>query len=99
MLVKSMEKGHISGAMGVNTQATGRIIRLVVRVFTDGLTEGDTKVNGKIIICKVMECIHGKMEGAIKANIRRIKSMDTGFMLGQTVEDMKGGGIKRSNSV
>ena len=97
--VKSMEKEPINGVMAANTQATGRIIRLAVRVFIDGSTEGDMRVNGKIITCKAMECILGKMEGVIKANIKRIKSMGTESTPGPTVEDMKGGGIKLSNSV
>ena len=65
----------------------------------DGLMEGDIKANGKTTIWKVTESIHGKMEGAIKANIKKIKSMGMGFMLGLMEEDIKDGGTQLSSLV
>lgn len=61
--------------------------------------EGDIKASGKITIWKAMEYTRGKMEGAIKVNIKKIKSMDTGYTLGLTGGDMKDGGIGLSNLV
>lgn len=62
-----------------------------------GLMEGDMKASGKIIIWKAMEYTPGKMEGAIKGNIRKIKSMDMGYTRGLTGGDMKDGGVGLSN--
>ena len=55
------------------------------------------RASGKIIIWKGMEYTHGKMEGAIKDNIKKIKSMDMGYTRGLTGGDTKDGGIELSN--
>ena len=56
------------------------------------------KANGKTIICKGMESIRGRMEEAIRVNIKKIKSTGTVFMPGLMEEDMRDGGTPLSSS-
>jgi hypothetical protein len=55
-------------------------------------------VSGLIITWKVLEFILGLMGENMKVSIKMIKSMDLGFIAGQTNENTKDIGIKENST-
>jgi len=55
-------------------------------------------VSGLIITWKVLEFILGLTGDAMKASIKMIKSMDLGFIAGQTSENTKDIGTKENST-
>lgn len=54
-------------------------------------------VHGRTTICQGMVSTSTLMEFAMTASIQMIKKKGSAFTIGQTVENMKGGGTKESN--
>ena len=80
--VKSMVKVLTNGMMDQNIPESGSKIKLKAMELILGWMVVCSKVSGLIIIWTVWVSTHGKMVGAIWANTKMIKSMDTVFISG-----------------
>jgi hypothetical protein len=61
------------------------LVFLIVRELIRGLMGGATRVNGRIIICMGLECIHGLMAEDMKESTSTIRNMALENTSGQMV--------------
>ena len=80
--VKSMDRVLTNGMMDQNIPESGSKIKLKAMELILGWMVVCSKENGLIIIWTAWVSTHGKMVGAIWANTKTIKSMDTVFISG-----------------
>ena len=86
---KSMGKGYCILLMGVNMRGIFIIMILMGLEFIVGRMGDHILGNGSIIKCMEKVLLHGRMEGNMRAVIRRIKSMGMVYLLGLFFKNTK----------
>ena len=84
----NMDKVIISGAMGVNMKDNGSKTKLMVRVITYGLTEGNILGNGRRTIWMETVFKLGKMAVVTKGNTWMIANMALAYIYGMMVDNI-----------